>query len=82
MVRRMKFSHLVNSSHINGLNFCSKALTEHPGPGSGSCELGTKMSQHTIPVQCEVSEYLQIQAHFGNMKLVKSHPLGSPGNLH
>lgn len=58
VVRRMKFSHLVNSSHVNGLNFCSKTLTERPRPSPGSGEPGKKMSLHSFPVQCEVFEYL------------------------
>lgn len=28
VVRRMKFSPLVKSSHVNGLNFCRKPLTK------------------------------------------------------
>lgn len=52
-------------------------INKPPGAGPGSCELGTKMSQHTIPVQCEGSEYLQGRSILEILKLVVPPPLGT-----
>lgn len=64
----MKLGHLVNASCINGVNFCSTALTKRTGPSPDSLWTTQKdVSAHNLGAVL-ASEYLQPQVRIGHSK--------------
>lgn len=70
-VRRTKSGHLASSSRANGLNFCSKTLTE-PWPVVNWAQ--RCLSRQFQGVSAVPGPFL------GILNLVMPHPLGTPGN--